>query len=116
VVTVVNKKIVVDYGKKKVSINVSKCSFLGKMIGLMFSRKENASVLLFDFKYPNRMGIHSYFVFFDFLAVWVDSKGKVIQVDYVKPWTIFLRPRKKYVKLIEIPINNKNKVLVTKFS
>lgn len=82
----------------------------------MFSNRDRAKVLLFEFNCPNRMGIHSYFVFFDFLAVWVDSDDKVVQVDYVKPWTIFLRPNKRYVRLIEIPVNDKNGELINKFS
>jgi uncharacterized membrane protein (UPF0127 family) len=115
VVTVVKEKIVVKYKGKRISVDVSRCALIGKGIGLMFSRKERAKVLLFDFNYPSRMGIHSYFVFFDFIAVWVDEDDNVVQVDCVKPWTSFLCPKKRYVKLIEIPINKKNEKLVGKF-
>jgi len=110
------EKVVVKYKGKKISVDVNRCSLIGKAIGLMFSRKENANVLLFDFNYSNKTGIHSYFVFFDFLAVWVDGDDNVVQVDYVKPWVPFLCPKKEYVKLIEIPVNKKNEKLIKKFS
>lgn len=110
-----NQKVVVKHKGKKVAIDVSRCSLIGKGVGLMFSGRENANVLLFEFKNPNRVGIHSYFVFFDFLAVWVDVDDNVVQVDRVKPWVSYLRPKKAYVRLIEIPVNKKNEELVGKF-
>lgn len=109
------KKTFVYYKNKKISLEAHECTFFEKGIGLMFSRKENARVLEFAFDNDVLMGIHSYFVFFDFLAVWVDSRDRVIQVDRVKPWVRFLRPKKEYRRLIEIPINKKNMDLVKQF-
>lgn len=81
----------------------------------MFSKKEKAPVLLFDWNRNVKYGIHSYFVFYDFFAIWIDEKNNVIQVDKVKPWTNYLAPKRKYSRLIEIPINKKNKDLVKNF-
>ena len=103
------------YKGKRVSLSVRCVSFFGKFFGLMFSQKEKAPVLLFDFKQSVSYGIHSFFVRYDFLAVWLNEKNKVIQIDRVKPWTSYLRPQKKYVRLIEIPINTKHKNLVQMF-
>jgi len=108
------EKLVINYGKKKILVELERCSFLGKGIGLMFSKREKAKNLLFEFRGSSQMGIHSYFVFFDFLAVWLDYENNVVQIDRVKPWVSYLRPSKKYAKLVEIPINKKNKVLVSK--
>jgi uncharacterized membrane protein (UPF0127 family) len=108
------EKLVIKHGSRKVSLEVKKCSFIQKGIGLMFSRRESAETLLFEFNNSGKMGIHSYFVFFDFLAVWLDSKNKVVQIDHVKPWVAYLCPKKKYSKLVEIPINQKNLGLIKK--
>jgi len=109
------ESVIVIFDNKRRKINVWHCSFFGKFLGLMFSKRESAPVLLFDFGHKVNMGIHSFFVFYDFLTVWLDEKNRVVQVDRVKPWVPYLRPKKKYSKLIEIPINRKNRDLVRFF-
>ena len=100
-------KINFNYKDKKFSIDAKVCSPLGKAIGLMFSRREKAEILLFDFKNSSKEAIHSYFVFFPFIAIWLDNDNKVIDLKVVKPFTIFVRPEKSFHKLIEIPFNKK---------
>ncbi|MGA2129996.1 MAG: DUF192 domain-containing protein [Candidatus Pacearchaeota archaeon] len=100
-------KVGFQYKKKKFSFSARKCSELGKVIGLMFSRRENAKILLFEFSKPVRFSIHSLFVFFPFVAIWLDENGRVIQIKTIKPFTLSVRPRKSYKKLLEIPINKK---------
>ena len=68
--------------------------------------------LLFKFSGETRTAIHSYFVFFDFLAVWLNRKNKIIESEIVKPFTLTARPKKKFYSLIEIPINKKNRKLI----
>ena len=51
------------------------------------------------------MAIHSFFVFFPFLAIWLDDKDKIIDSKVIKPFRFSILPSKKFVKLIEIPIN-----------
>jgi len=66
-------KMEVTYENKKIKIPVKRVSSLGKIIGLMFKKKITEN-LLFNFKKKTKMRIHSYLVFFNFLAVWLDKK------------------------------------------
>lgn len=102
-------KVGFQYKKKRFTFNAEKCGEFGKVWGLMFSRREKAKILLFEFRKPVRFSIHSLFVFFPFLAVWLDEKGKIVQIKKVKPFALSVKPRKPYKKLIEIPINKKNR-------
>jgi len=94
--------------KKNFEIDVKKCGLFGMVRGLMFRRREKApALLLFDFKKPKRLKIHSFFVFFSFVALWLDSKNNVIESRIVKPWNPLTLPKKRFSKLVEIPINKK---------
>lgn len=103
----------INFGGKKINIYVEKVSEFGKIKGLMFLKKQKAHPLLFEFKKPTRLGIHSFFVFFDFLAIWIDDKNNVLEYKIVKPFNLFIRPRKSFFKLIEIPLNYKYKKVVS---
>jgi len=94
-------------GSRKIGIpNVKKVSELGKVRGLMFRRREKCSALLFEFKKPTTMKIHSCFVFFPFVAIWLDENNKIIEKKIVKPWKISISPSVEYYrKLLEIPFN-----------
>lgn len=92
---------------KDLFLDVKKCNGLHRVKGLMFSRKEKAKALVFDFNKPCREAIHSLFVFFPFVAAWLDSKGKIIEIRKIKPFTPFVSIEKLYSKIIEIPINKK---------
>jgi uncharacterized membrane protein (UPF0127 family) len=92
---------------KDLFLDVKKCNGLHRVKGLMFSRKEKAKALLFDFNKPCREAIHSLFVFFPFVIAWFNSKGKVIVIRKVKPFTPFVSIKKSYSRIIEIPINKK---------
>jgi uncharacterized membrane protein (UPF0127 family) len=85
--------------------NIKKLSEFGKAIGLMFRRKEKCPAMLFEFKKPTRMRIHSLFVFFPFAAVWTDDKNKIIDKKIVKPFRFSISCKKKFYKLVEIPLN-----------
>ena len=108
-------KINLKYKKKKFEIDVKVCNWFEKFSGLMFVRKEKARALLFDFKKPVRQAIHSYFVFFPFVAIWLDDKERIIEVKFVKPFNFFVRPKKDFCKLIEIPVNEEYKRIVKFF-
>lgn len=100
------------YKNKKVSIKVKKVSELGKISGLMFHRKETQN-LLFHFQGKSvSIAIHSWFVFFPFLAVWLDSRQRVIEYKIVKPFTCIIRPSKPFKSLVEIPLNKRNRRVV----
>jgi len=102
---------IIFYKNKKIKIPVKKVSALRKITGLMFKNK-NTESLLFDFKEKTKMKIHSFFVFFDFLAVWTDNKNNVIEKRFVKPFTLSVSAKKSFHKLVEIPINKKNKEII----
>lgn len=73
--------------------------------GMMFTSREKAEPLLFIFPESTTMKIHTWFVKFPIVVAFYNSKGKLIQLKYLKPWRIFI-PRKKYKKMLEIPIIN----------
>ncbi len=80
----------------------------------MFTRREKAKTLLFEFKTPTKISIHSLFVFFPFLAIWLDSDGKVVEKRIVNPWNFHIKPKKDFVKLVELPLNKKYSVIFKK--
>jgi uncharacterized membrane protein (UPF0127 family) len=100
-------------GKKHFNLKVKKLSYFNRILGLMFKSK-NSEILLFDFGKNVKIPIHSLFVFFPFLAVWLDDKNKIIEKRVVKPFCLSVLPKRSFFKLVEIPINDKNKELVHK--
>ena len=110
------EKISFNYRRKKISILAKRLSFFGRFTGLMFTKKENAKALLFDFKKPTNISIHSWFVFFPFIALWLDDKNKIIKIKIVKPFSLPISPEKKFTKLVEIPLNNRFKKFKKYFS
>jgi uncharacterized membrane protein (UPF0127 family) len=101
------------YFKKRVlEIKVKKVSYLGQYIGLMF-RTKNTKNLLFEFG-KNTPAIHSYFVFFTFLAVWLDDNNRVLEVRLVRPFTFKINPPSGAYNLVELPANRQNNKLFEK--
>ncbi|MEK6757668.1 MAG: hypothetical protein AABX88_00930 [Nanoarchaeota archaeon] len=102
------KKVGFNYKGKKISVDAKPCNLFWMVCGLMFSRREKAeALLLFDLKKSAKLKIHSWFVFYPFVAVWLDKRDKIIEIKIVKPFTFLVEPTKSFNKLIEIPINNK---------
>jgi len=95
------------YNGKRVNLTLKVCNAFERFSGLMFTRRKNAKALLFDFKKPVRIAIHSFFVFFPFLAIWVDADGKIIELKAVRKFRPYILPKKAFCKLIEIPVNEK---------
>lgn len=98
------KKLYFKSSVDKIKFNASLVPFWYEGIGLMFKTKNNAKPLLFSYNFSSRMGIFSYFIPFDFLAIWVDKNNFVVQTEIVKPKTSSVIPEKKFTKLIEIPV------------
>jgi len=86
---------------------VKTLSELGKVIGLMFAPKEKARILLFKFEKPVRHALHSFFVFFPFLAIWTDDKNNILEMKIVNPFNPLVKPKKSFYNLVEIPLNKK---------
>jgi len=97
----------IHFGRKKLNVEVRKLGFFGKIRGLMF-RSNGSESLLFG----EAGAIHSLFVFFPFLAVWLDGENRVVASEVVKPFTMRVLPKKRSTKLVEIPINERNREIV----
>lgn len=91
---------------------VKVCRGFGKFSGLMFIPREKARALLFDFKKPVKKSIHSFFLFFPFMAVWLDDKSHIIEIKNVKPFRFTIQPKKPFYQLLEIPVNQKYKKIL----
>ena len=94
----------VKYNNKKIRIDAREVKGFGTVSGLMFKSKNTGNLF-----FRKVFGIHSFFVFFDFLAVWLNSDGDVLKVDVVKPFSFNINSPEGYRGLIEIPINNRNR-------
>jgi len=105
---------VVNYKGKNISLNVKGTSYFTRGSGLMFKNRRTDN-LLFDFKNEKRHIIHSYFVFFPFLAVWLDGENKVVETKVVEPFRLSVKPKSKFKRLIEIPLNEENKEIINFF-
>lgn len=90
----------IKFRGKEFEIDVRKSSGVR---GLMFYRRESASALIFNFQ----SSLHSFFVFFDFLVLWLDGEGNVLDYLIVKPWTFFVDSSVKYSQIVEIPVNRR---------
>lgn len=99
-------------GKRNYEISVLVCNWIKRFFGLMFCRRQNARILLFEFKKSGTIKIHSLFVFFPFLAVWLNNQNEILDIKLVKPFTFSVSSRKSYSKLIEIPLNSKNRQII----
>ncbi|MDP3966376.1 MAG: DUF192 domain-containing protein [archaeon] len=96
-----------NYRGKKISLEVYRVPKLLRAIGLMFSRREKAKALIFEFGKPVRIPIHSWFVFFPFIAIWTDSENKIVDSKVIHPFTFYVLPSERFTNLIEIPINTR---------
>jgi len=98
----------INFNNKHIEIpEVKECKGLNQIIGLMFSRREKANALVFSFSKPTGMAIHSFFVFFPFLAIWLDDKNKIIEIKKIRPFVPKVSSTNQYYKLLEIPLNKK---------
>lgn len=102
---------IINYRGRKLEVKCRKVSFFGKYLGLMFKNKNTAN-LFFSFSSSKKRAIHSLFVFFDFLAVWLDDNNKVIEIRRVRPFSLEILPKKEFRLLIELPFNNKNLAII----
>lgn len=73
-----------------------------RMRGLMF-RKKPAS-LLFDFEYEDFHAIHSYFVNFEFDAIFLDENFIAVDIFHaIETFKPLVKPKKKCKYLLELP-------------
>ena len=98
-------KLFLNYKSKKFGLNVEVCNWFRRFWGLMFCRREKAKSLMFVFDKPKNISIHSYFVFFSFVVIWLDDKNKIVDLRRVKPLEFRISSRKPFTKIVEIPVN-----------
>ncbi len=107
-------EISVKFNKKSRNISVRETSLIGRGIGLMF-KSRNTPNLLFSFNKDTRVRIHSLFVFFPFLALWLDDKNSVIKLAVIQPFRVKLPTAQSFRKIVEIPINKSNREIIDFF-
>ncbi len=88
--------------------NLKRVSWIGMTKGLMFTRI-NTRNRIFVFNKLKKRSIHSFFVFYDFLAIWLDKDNNVIEHRVVKPFSFSIKPSRPFSRLIEIPLNKNNR-------
>lgn len=106
--------IIVHFKGKRKAISVNRLSFLGKLRGLMFRTRETPN-LLFEFGKPKKISLHSWFVFFPFLVLWIDEKNQILEVRKVMPFTTTIMPSKPFRKIVEMPFSRQNKDIISFF-
>jgi uncharacterized membrane protein (UPF0127 family) len=94
-----------NYGNKKIELKALKVPWWFEGIGLMFSRRKKARALIFDLKKERKFSIHSWFVFFPFVAIWLDENKKVVDIQKVNSFKFGVLPSRNFRYLIEVPIN-----------
>ncbi len=80
----------------------------------MFTFK-NTKIRLFSYSKNSKIMIHSWFVFYPFLIVWLDDKKRIVAWKKVFPFTSCVVPPKKFRHFIEIPFNSSNKKILMNF-
>ena len=102
------------FSKKIINVCPRKVGFFGKFFGLMF-RSFRTKSLLFEFRKDVLISIHSFFVFFPFLAIWLDERNRVIDYMLIKPFTFRAFPKERFRKLVEVPLNYENQSIIENF-
>lgn len=88
---------------KKKEIKAELCEGLSSVIGFMFHFSPHHAKVL-SFKEEKKISLHMLFVFFPLLAIFLDSRKKVVDTKKLKPFTFYTSPKKaKYV--VEIPLS-----------
>ena len=105
---------IINYKAKKIKLRVKKIKGFRKYLGLMFKSKESEN-LLFEFDKEVNVSFHSIFVFFPFLIIWLDSKNRVLDFRIAKPFTFCIGTKKKFRRLVETPLNVRNKKILRFF-
>ncbi len=69
--------------------------------------RNNPIIIVFPFKKPTKYGasIHSFFVFFNFYAIYINKEGFISEKILVKPFELRITPKEEAICLIEIPVD-----------
>jgi uncharacterized membrane protein (UPF0127 family) len=93
----------VKFGLRRIA-RVRICnSKLSRLRGLMFSRLKDVDGALLVFPKEERVAIHMLFVFQSLDIYWIDSRGKIIEMQRAKPFALSLyKARKKARYVLEL--------------
>ncbi len=106
-----SEKLRLKFSGKSIELEVKRTNLFSKFFGLMFRSSETEN-LLFDFGKDCKIKIHSLFVFFPFLIIWLNGKNEVVEYKIVKPFRFSVSPKTKFRKFVEVPINRKNREIL----
>ena len=106
---------IIKYKDKLINIKAKKANFFASIGGLMFRSKETDNIL-FEFKNKSRYALHSVFVFFPFLVLWLDENNRVLDFKIVKPFSFYVDTNKKFNKILELPVNKENEKIIGFFT
>lgn len=106
--------VAVRYRGRKKKIAAKRTGFFRKGFGLMF-RSVNTKNLVFVFDKGSCQPFTSLFVFFPFVLLWLDKDDKVIGKEIVMPFKTVINPPGRYYRVVEIPMNRKNRKIVEFF-
>lgn len=95
----------------RLRVPVRKVGFFGKILGLMF-RGRGTKNLLFEFSEGSETKLHSFFVFFDFLVLWLDKNNNAVDFRVVTSWKPSISSKKTFSKIVELPLNPENRQVV----
>ncbi len=109
-----SEKLRLKYSGKSLNLKIKRTNLFSKFFGLMFRSSETEN-LLFDFAKDCKIRIHSFFVFFPFLIIWLNEENEVVGHKIVKPFRFSVSSTKKFRKFVEVPINRKNQQILDFF-
>ena len=109
-----SEKLRLKYSGKSLNLKIKRTNLFSKFFGLMFRSSETEN-LLFDFAKDCKIRIHSFFVFFPFLIIWLNEENEVVGHKIVKPFRFSVSSTKKFRKFVEVPINRKNRRILDFF-
>jgi len=109
-----SEKLRLKYSGKSLELKIKRTNLFSKFFGLMFRSSETEN-LLFDFARDCKIRIHSFFVFFPFLIIWLNEENEVVGHKIVKPFRFSVSSTKKFRKFVEVPISRKNQRIMDFF-
>jgi uncharacterized membrane protein (UPF0127 family) len=97
------------YNNQDVKMDIMVCdNILTRALGLMF--RQQSKPLLFLFGRPVSEPIHSWFCV-PFICIWF-LEEKIVDVQLVKPWRMYVCPKDPFDRFLEIPSNDPNFVVL----
>lgn len=97
--------ICLDLSGRIFEVLIKDCNFMQKIFGLMFSNKEKSRALKFSFNKPVNYALHSFFINYSFMVLWLGRENNILEIRKVRPWKFNIKSKIKFHSIIEIPIN-----------